>query len=193
MSTLESSRGIPHGVEVNANFQLESRATNISEIHWFSRHKRTAYVAQGQTDTLTAAKIPVLYLKNTSSDKDLVFYNIVLQTIAEAATIPAVGIYWSADINAVCTGGTAVTPVNLNTGASKAAEVTALQSTPTISTAGTELARVYASADGTLIAPDFGGSIIVAPNGSLTINYTTTGTAGIANAFAFFYTREVVE
>ncbi len=181
------------GQRIDTNGLAEVHATKIEEIQWFSRHKRTSYIASGRTDTLTAAKVPVMYLKNTSSDKDLIIYRALFQTIAEAATIPAVGIYWSVDLNAAVSGGTAITPVNLNTGASKAAEVTALQSTPTIDTAGTELGRIYPVTDGTLITPDNGQSIIVAPNGSWLLNYTTTGSAGIANALVFFYMRDVVE
>tara|TARA_R110000744_G_scaffold3698_6_gene13817 strand:- start:5190 stop:5762 length:573 start_codon:yes stop_codon:yes gene_type:complete len=182
------------GVEmnVNANHQAETHSTTIKEIQWFSRHKRTAYSAWGRTDTLSAAKVPVLYIKNTSSDKDLIIYKANFQTIAEAATTPAVGIYWSVDLGSVCSGGTAMTPINLNTGSSNAAEVTALQSTPTIGTTGTETARIYPGVDGTLLSVDDGESIVVAPNGSWLLNYTTTGTAGIASALVFFYMKDVV-
>ncbi len=181
------------GQRVTVNGQSETHSTSITEIQWFSRHKRTAYLANGQSDTLTAAKVPVLYLKNTSADQDLIVFGMDFQTIAEAATIPAVGIYWSIDLNAVVSGGTALTPVNLNTGASKAAQATVLHSTPTIDTAGTEVARFYARLDGLSVAPDSGQAFVVAPNGSCLLSYTTTGSAGIANANILFYMRDVVE
>ena len=160
-------------MDVNANHQAETHSTTIKEIQWFSRHKRTAYSAWGRTDTLSAAKVPVLYIKNTSSDKDLIIYKANFQTIAEAATTPAVGIYWSVDLGSVCSGGTAMTP-------------------PTIGTTGTETARIYPGVDGTLLSVDDGESIVVAPNGSWLLNYTTTGTAGIASALVFFYMKDVV-
>lgn len=181
------------GMNVNENGQGEVRSVSVEEIHWFSRNKRTAYSVQGQTDTLTAAKVPVLYIKNTSSDKDLILFSIYGQTIAEAATLPAVGIYWSIDFNAAVSGGTAGAIRNENTGSTKAPAATVLQSTPTIDTAGIETIRIYPKLDGEIIPFANGEATIIAPNGSWLLSYLTTGSAGIANAWAYFYMRPVVE
>ena len=178
-------------MNVNSDHQAEVNALNSNELQWHARHKKTAFSVTGTTDTLTAAKIPVVYIENTSSDKDLVIYSVVAQTAAEAATLGVVTIYWSQDLGLTCTGGTV--PVNLNTGSSKSAEATCLNSTPTLSVAGSEIGRIYAKANSEIISIDNGQAVTLAPGGTWSINYTTTGTAGVATAAVYFYLRDVIE
>ena len=180
-------------MNVNSDHQAEVNALNSNELQWHARHKKTAFSVTGTTDTLTAAKIPVVYIENTSSDKDLVIYSVVAQTAAEAATLGVVTIYWSQDLGLTCTGGTATVPVNLNTGSSKSAEATCLNSTPTLSVAGSEIGRIYAKANSEIISIDNGQAVTLAPGGTWSINYTTTGTAGVATAAVYFYLRDVIE
>tara|TARA_R110000787_G_scaffold273324_1_gene381017 strand:- start:508 stop:1050 length:543 start_codon:yes stop_codon:yes gene_type:complete len=180
-------------MDVNKNHQAEVNALNSNELQWHARHKRTAYSVSGTTDTLTAAKIPVVYIKNTSSDKDLIIYSVVAQTAAEAATLGVVTIYWSQDLGLTCTGGTAAVPLNLNTGSIKPAEATCLHSTPTLSVAGSEIGRIYAKANSEIISIDNGQAVTLSPGGSWSINYTTTGTAGVATAAVYFYLRDIVD
>lgn len=183
---IENPAGGPRA-NVSVDNQLEVHASVATQVHWYSEVKGQSYQVIGTTDTLTAAKVPVLYIKNTSSILDLVLESLVLQTIAEAATIPAVGIFWTVDVGAVVSGGTAIVPVNLNSNAGNLADATALHSTPTIDTAGTEIFKFYPKLDGELINILTQGALILGPNGTATISYTTTGSVGIAHANACFY------
>jgi len=175
------------GAEVTADFQLEVHASVANPLHWHSSKKKNSFIVYGTSDTLTAAKVPVLYVKNTSTDLDLVVENLHGQTVAEAATIPAVGIFWTLDRGAVVTGGTAVTPQNMNTAGVSNSPTTVLHSTPTIDTVGTQLLRIYAQGDGDVVEIEGSGGFIVGPDGTLTLSYTTTGSAGIATAVLYFY------
>ncbi len=179
------------GAGVNRDGQMEIHSSSAEQIHWYSEVKGQAYSVIGTTDTLTAAKVPVLYIKNTSTDKDLIIEQAIMQVVDEVATVPAVGIFWSIELGAVVTGGSAATPVNLNTSSGNTAEATALHSTPTIGTAGSDIRKFYNKAESELYTINAEGAIIIGPNGTYTISYTTTGSAGVATANILFYMEDI--
>ena len=192
MSIIKDGVGTGKSAKVNQDNQLEVHASIAEQIHWYSEVKGQAYSVVGVTDTLTAATVPILHFKNTSTTAELVIEAINFQTIAEAATIPASGIYFQIAFGRTfSSAGTLITPINVNSGSGNAAEVTVYHSTPVLAGTASEFRRIYNQTDGELyeIHPD--GAIIIAPNDTLEISYVTTGTAGIASASVLFYMEPI--
>lgn len=192
MSLIKDGTGTGKAAKVNADNQLEVHATVTAQLHWYSERNGQAYSVIGITDTLTAATVPILHFKNISTNKELVIEQVWVQTVAEAATVPAVGIYFQTGFGRTYSSvGTAVVPTNLNSGSGNAAEVTVFHSTPVLGGTLSEIQRFYNIADGTLHSIENAGGIILAPNDTFEVSYVTTGTAGIATATVFFYMEPV--
>ena len=184
----------PNGtfVAVTPNNQLETHATVSSQTHWYSAVTGEAYAFHAATDTLSAAKVAILYMKNTSTNLDLVVDWLEFQVIDNTAGIPSVAEFFDIDIGGTCTGGTATTVSNLNTGVANEAQATVLDSTPTISVAGTNIyKRFLHAAEGEPVRYDPDGGLILAPNGSMILSITTDTGDGKAycNGEIYFETQ----
>ncbi len=180
------------GQLVNKEGLAGVHARSASLAHWYSEVKGQTYGVFGISDTLTAAAQVILHITNTSVDKSMVITDIQMQTIGEAGTIPAAGMYWGLVLGASITGGTAKVPTNLNSNSGNKAEVTATHSTPTVAVAGEEAFRIYPKLDGEIIKESFQEGMVLGPNGSLCVLYTTTGSAGIAVCNAEFYMQPLL-
>ena len=177
-----------YGAAVNSNNQLSVNAINETAQHFISHGAGEAYQAWGVTDTLTSATIPILHLKNTSTTKDMVITYVRFQTVDSNETLPAAASYFQMSFGRTySSGGTAMTPVNMNTSSGNAAETTAYQSTPVLAGTAVEFDRVYNPADGQQITYNKEGSIIVGPNDTIEFTYVGTSTAGVAYCRCSFY------
>ncbi|GAG40614.1 unnamed protein product, partial [marine sediment metagenome] len=136
---------------------------------------------------LTAASQVILHIKNTSVDKSMVLTDVQMQTVGEVGVIPAVGMYWDLVLGAEITGGDVQTPINLNSNSGNQAEVDSKDGTPTVSVAGDVAFRIYPKLDGEILKETFDEAIVLGPNGSLCVLYTTTGSAGVGVCNATFY------
>lgn len=172
--------------KVTPEFQLETRAETLSHQHYISREFAQTFQVIGVTDTLTAATIPVLHIKNDDPERDLVISYIRLQIVDPNATLPGVGDYFQLGLGTTISGGSAVTPVNTNASSGKVASVTATHSTPSSSGTFSELDRWYPTADGDSVTYNKDGSIILGLNDTFEIRIVSTSTAGIAYARTTF-------
>lgn len=184
--------GKSYGAQVNDANQLEVHASVAQQQHWYSEVKGQAYQVHGITDTLTSATVPILHLLNTSSDKEVIVTYIRHQVIDTNATIPATDNYFGVGFGRTySSGGTAITPTNMNTGSGNAAEVTCYHSTPTLTGTNTEIDRYYNESEASLLIYNKQGSIVIAPNDTLELYYVSTATAGIAYARLSFYMQPI--
>lgn len=171
---------------VTSEHQLQVEAETHELQHHVSRTTGQAYQVQGETDTLTAADIPILHIINDDPDRSLVV-SFIRSGIADAnATLPDIGNYIKLGFGTTMTGGTAVTPVNMNRKSGADALVTATASTPTRVGTFVEFDRWYPSADGDRESYNKQGSLILGLNDTLEIAHVSTSTAGIAWARVTF-------
>ena len=191
MTMIQDGAGSGRAVKVNRDNNLSVHATSASQQHTNSESKGQAYQAWGLTDTLTSATIPILHLKNTSADKQLVVTFIRFQTIDNNVSA-GVGEYFAVGFGRTySSGGTEMTPVNLNTSSGNKAEATAYQSTPTLAGTNVEIDRAYNKAEGEIVTFNKDGSIVVGPNDTIEFYYVGTSTAGVAYARCSFYMQEI--
>lgn len=171
---------------VTPEYQLEVRAETLSQQHYISREFAQTFQVIGVTDTLTSATIPVLHIKNTDSERDLVVTYVRMQIVDPNATLPATDNYFQMGVGSTVTGGTVVVPVNTNVSSGKVASVTATHSTPTSGGTFSEIDRYYPTADGDSVTYNKDGSVILGLNDTFEVRMVSTGTAGIAYARATF-------
>jgi len=186
---IEDAQGRGSSAGVNKNNQLEVRAEVESSQHAISQRDGQAYQVVG-TATLSAATVPVLHLKNTSSTKDMVFTYIRHQIVAPTGgtAIPNVANYVTVAFNRTyASGGTLTVPVNVNRKSGNTAEATIYNNTPVLAGTAVEMDRWYTRADGDMNVWNKEGAVRLGPNDTMEISYTGDQTGGLIYARASFY------
>ena len=146
------------------------------EIAFNSLNNGESYGIQAES-SIAASKVVAIHIKNTSDTHDLIINNISVHTVAEAATTPAVGIFWTVGVDRTyASGGANATVKNTNSDSGKSAAVTAKTTSPTLGGTDGEMYPI----------PIAKGAIVVGPSGNAEVSYTSTGTAGRAAANLFF-------
>ena len=192
---IQDGTGTGKTTKVGFDNQLEVHASSVEQQHYYSERFGQAYQVQGFTGTLSSATLPILHIRNTSVDKEIVITYIRHQVVDQSATVPATSEYFSLRLGRTySSGGTAVTPTNLNTGSGNEAEATCYDgtgSTLTLAGTATEIDRYYTVSEASLLVFNKEGSIIIAPNDTLECAYVGTSTAGIAYCRVSFYMEPI--
>ena len=162
--------------------------TNAIQFH-HSREHGSAYQVQGDFASVNNSTHAVLHLKNTSSSKLVVVTYIRCQFLdyAGGTALPNVATYWDFGFNrTVSSGGTAVTPVNMNATSGNAASVTATDNNPTMGGTFLEFDRYYPSSEADQITYNKEGTLILGQNDTFEIRITSDHTSGVAQARVSF-------
>jgi len=175
-----------HIAGVTSEHQLRVQAEVHELQHHVSRYTGMSYQARGETGLLTAGTIPVLHLINNDPDRRIVVSFIRTGLVGSDATMPGTGDYFSIGFNTAVTGGTDITPVNMNATSGADALVTVTAGSPTSTGTMLEFDRWYPQSDGDKEKYDKKGSMIIGFNDTLQIAHTTTATTGIAWARVSF-------
>jgi hypothetical protein len=144
------------------------------------------------TATITgAASFYPLFIQNTDPSYLMVIDRVFVQVVgATGGTAPPnAGDYFSALLNTTGSGGTAVTPTNLNRTSTKVANCTALNLNPTVViTSALESHRWFSQSNGVAyeLVPSRLDDMILGRNNTLAIRYTTTNTSGTVLATVTF-------
>ncbi len=171
-------------VGVSPENQLQVVAESKSLQHFISQEKQNTYQVIG-TATIANATTTVLHLKNTDSERDLVISYIRVQTIdaASGTALPSANTYFDIGLDrTVSSGGSAVTPVNVNASSGKTASVTATAAGPTMAGTFAEIDRWYCDADAGSNTFRKDGSIILGLNDTIEVRLTSDHTSGTAYA-----------
>jgi hypothetical protein len=190
--TIRSGVGNGYQAKVNADNRLHVYSKSASNQHSVSEEHQEAYQVIG-TATLAAATVPVLHIKNTSSDKNMIVSYIRHQVIdpANGTALPNASCYFKIALGRTYTsGGSEVTPVNVYGGSAKTAEVTAYDSAPTLGGTAQEIDRWYTKAEADMNAFNKEGALIIPPNKTIELSYVGDHTAGICYARVSFYMEE---
>jgi hypothetical protein len=162
--------------------------TNPLQFH-HSREHGAAYQVQGDFASVNNSTHAVLHLKNTSSTKVVVVTYIRCQFLdyAGGTALPNVATYWDFGLNrTVSSGGTAVTPVNMNAASGNAASVTATDNNPTMGGTFLEFDRYYPSSEADQLTYNKEGALILGQNDTFEIRITSDHTSGVAQARVSF-------
>lgn len=179
-------KGKSAGVDLNQHILIAGPAWSRQSFE--SQVKGRAFQVIGEHTVAGAATIPVLFMQNDNPELELLVTFMRLQVLG---ITPAAGEFFEIGFgNTYTSGGTAVTPVNVNTGSSKPPNVTAYGNNPTLGGTFTQIDkwRPLAANDEQTFSKE--GSVVIAPQRSLTIRYTALAAAGTLYARTSFYLTE---
>ena len=161
---------------VTSSGQLKVQAETLSLQHFTSHQEETAFQVLGQA-TIINGTATVLHIKNTHSSRDTAITYIRAQIVDPAATVPAAATYLQVGVDELyASGGTAVTPTNMNRKSGKTASMTCYDNAPTMSGTFTEIDRYHFIADGDSITYDKEASLITGPGDTVSLRIIS-GTA----------------
>lgn len=195
MAQIQDGAGGGKWLKVNE----ENRALVTSVNQTFQNHhsmsEGEAFQALG-TATLANATVPVLHLKNTSDTLYLVVTHIRAQLVdaAGGTAYPNASNYWSIRHGRTySSGGSAITPVNMNTGSTKTAPATVYDSSPTLAGTANEFDREYLKAEAEVAHWNKEGALVIAPGGTLEASIVGDHTSGTAKVRISFVMADKTE
>lgn len=186
---LEDGTGSGQLVEVSDN-RLRAMAVNVSLTNHISLEQanQTVFTAIG-TATVVSGTTVLLHIINNDPSNLLVIDRVVVQAAGLGGTLPLSGTYFSLGYNrTVTSGGTAITPVNLNRTATKIANVTATSSNPNMTGTFVESHRWLVQANGVafeLITPA-SNDIILGRSNTVEVQLNSNTSGNILTIFKFF-------
>ena len=187
---IEDGAGSGVQAKVDSNKELLVKSNSASLQHIISERDGEAYQVIGDFASVNNSTHTVLHIKNTSATKFLVVTYIRLQTIdlAGGTAPPNAGLYWQIGKNrTVSSGGTAVTPANVNFASGKTAEATCTDNNPTMAGTFVELDRYYIQSEADAVVYNKEGSIVLGKDDTLEIRIVSDNTSGTAYARVSFY------
>jgi len=165
---------------VDAQGRLSVRATSESLQHYISREFGKAYQTWGTATPINGTTV-ILHIKNNSTFEDMVISYIRINAIglSGGAALPNTGNYFEVSLDReYSSGGTEVTPVNMNTGSSALSNVTSYNNGPTLSGTAVVSDRYYPNGTTENVYRKE-GVLIIGPGDTIEINYTGDNTSGI--------------
>ena len=186
---IEDGKGRGYISEVNKDLQLQVESKNDHIQHFTSIKKGQAYQVIGDDTTVTNATQTILHLTNDSSTHYMVvtYIRCSAMDLAGGTAIPNASTRFELGFGrSYSSGGTEVTPVNMNKTSGNVAEATAYDNSPTLSGTFVEADRFYPSSDGEEQTYNKEGSIILGKNDTFEIRLVTDHTSGTAYARVTF-------
>jgi len=188
-STIRDGKGKGFLAEVNSAGQLKT----ISEVHSIQHHVSRIHSLVFQTlDTYASVgntTQTILHLKNDNSDKTMVVTFVRMQAVnlAGGTALPSINTYFQIGFGETYTsGGTALTPINMDNSSGNASSVTVYGDAPTVGGTFTEFDRWYIESDSKMITFDKQGSVLLGKNNTMSIRLVTDHTSGTAYARVTF-------
>ncbi len=187
---IESGGGTPYEAAVNEKLRLLTEASTSSAQSRASFDDGKAFQVSTVPVTVTDTDQEILILKNNSRDDYVVITYIRLMSAGVAAW--NVGGYFTLNVGGDYTsGGSEVTPTNVNTGSGLTSLDLACYdgNTPIVlSGTQTEIDRNYCANEMQTYNKE--GSLVIAPGGLFSINHIGSTVAGSVYSRISFYLRE---
>lgn len=191
--TVEDGKGTGYLAEVNKFNELLVSSNSKPLQHVVSQRDGNAYQVIGDFASINNSTHTILNLKNDSETKNIVITYIRLQTIdlAGGTAPPSALNYWQIGKGrTVSSGGTAVTPVNVNFTSGNTSSVTATDNNPTMSGTFTEIDRYYIESEATPQLYRKEGAIILGKDDAIEIRIISSNTSGTAYTRISYYLED---
>jgi hypothetical protein len=183
-----------HGAGYKLRINDEGQARTQSEIHELQHHiswnDGQCYQTVGLETAIAAATQTILHIKNTSAAKKFVVSYMRLQIAGEAGgtTLPNAANYFQIGFGRTySSGGSSVTPVNMNQTSGNVAPLTAYDESPVMAGTFTEFDRWYPRS-GEMQTYNKHGSLILGLNDTIEVRLVSDHTSGhaLARVTGFF-------
>lgn len=180
---IESGIGNGYSAEVNSDNQLLVSAIAESIEHHIAHDKELSFRLIGEDTGVVAATNVVVIATNDSADLDMVIHRINMQFLdyAGGTALPSVNTYFDLALGLTYSaGGSAVTPVNTNSGAGKVSNVTAYDTNPTLTGTAMIFDKYYVQEEGLEHVHLEEGGVVIRPGDAVAVRLVTDHTSGIA-------------
>lgn len=177
MTVIKDGTGTGFLARVNEENRLSVVAVSVTEIANESIEDGTAFEVFGTT-TITAATEKTVLVVINNSDTLLRVHSIITSVQNEATKITTIKKYIGT--KTFTSGGTTVTPVNLNTMSLNLLDVTAVANNPTLGGTDSQIEEIYSLLDDTIIREDIDETVLAKTK---SIRITCTGAAGATGGF----------
>ena len=163
-------------VHVDSSFRMFVNAKSSPLQHIISEEEEKAFQVDGEaTWSAASGKQSILHIKNTSTTDSMIVTYIRVQLVSDL-TLPNTGSFFELETEETyASGGTAVTPVNMHVGSSKAAEVVAYNDGPTLSGTATVFDKWFPSSSGDKNTYNKEGVLIIKPTKTICVAFTPSG------------------
>jgi hypothetical protein len=169
-----------NAASVNEDGQVAVEAEQQPFQHYNSLNRQLTFQAPYFGATITTGTEDLIHMANNNSSFVMAITFIRVQVITDA-TVPASTEYIQLGFGQeYASGGTAVTPVNVNVGNGNTSGVTAYGNNPTVSGTFTEIDRWYLESNGKEQVYNKAGAVIVSNGQAFGIKLVGTG-SGVAN------------
>lgn len=179
---------------VSPDGQLLTQSQSLSLQHYISRYRGQAYQAEFLDTGINSGTNNVGFIQNNSTTLSLVATFIRLQSVSLSGgtATPDSSTYWNMGFGETYTsGGSTVTPVNMNRKSANTPEATVYQGNPTLGGTFTSFDRVYPN--DSQVTYNKEGSLILGPSDSVTFKLITDHTSGEAYARMTFLMMDLSE
>jgi hypothetical protein len=184
---IEDGRGKGLIAAVTEGGQLLVKSENHPLQQHYSEMDGQAYQVVGDivAGVGGAATFNVLHITNISATMKLNVTYIRLQIVDADATMPDDGTYFQIGVGHTYTsGGTIVTPVNVNRTSGNTADANCYDNNPTTDGTFTEIDRYYPTGDGDTVTYNKEGSVILGLNDTIGIRCVTGDGTAVGTAYA---------
>lgn len=183
--TIKDGGGTGNEASVTTAGQVKVIAESHSTQFHHSLENEAAYQVTGDFASINNSTHALIHFKNTSTTKIVIVTYLRMQMLdfAGGAAVPNVATYFSLGFGRTYgSGGTAVTPVNMNRGSGLTADATVYDNNPTLAGTFTEIDRWYVQGEGIEQTYNKEGTIILSQNDTFEIRVTSDHTSGVAHA-----------
>ena len=181
MGVIEDGKGTGIKAQVDSDNKLLVRSFSESIQHSVSHSDGQAYQLIG-TANLSDGIVVTVHIINNSSDLDIVVTYIRHQILdAGGGTLfPNSSNYFRIALGRnYSSGGTMVSPININTSSANSAAATAYNDNPVLTGTAKEIDRWYTKENGDMNVFNKEGAVILGNNGTLELSYVGDQTSGI--------------
>lgn len=178
MTVIKDGTGQGFLTKVDEDNHLSTRSVAQSEAAHISIRNQKTFSILGQTTTVAAVEKTILVVINNSSEL-LAVDNILVSLQGESGK-PAIFRGYVGQ-KTFTSGGTAVTPVNLNVTSTTTIDTIAVENNPTLGGSDTQALKIFLESTGAF-ATDFDGIIILGQGGSIRV--TVEGDAAAVGKIA---------
>lgn len=193
MFFIEDGTGQGYKAKVSSGNKLEVSAVTSSIQHAISADQGQAYQVIGMA-TLAAGTTVCLHIQNTSSSMhmDVTYIRHQILDPSGGTSFPNASNYFRIAFGRTyASGGSIVTPVNVNQAKGNIAGITVYDSGPTLIGTALEIDRWYTKSEGDMNALNKEGAVIIEPNRTIELAYVGDRSGGTIYSRLSFLMREI--
>lgn len=181
-----STDGLIAGVTKDGQLRVQAEIHELQ--HEISTKFGRVFQAIG-TASLASGTVTALHIRNDDPDRNIIisFERMAVVGASGGTAFPNASNYFSIRFNrTVSSGGSAVTPVNVNRTSGRAAVATVTQGAPTLAGTALEFDRWHPNKDGDREVFNKQGSVVLGLNDTLEVSFVGNHTSGTAYARVTF-------